>query len=106
MYCNAAIAELLDNAVDEVCLRNNSFYFFFSELVYCLTLLFPQIQNGATFVKIDKIDIAKNNSPALVFQGKLVLNDCQMRCVSNMLFLFFQLKMMALGWIPMESENA
>ncbi|KAL0726121.1 hypothetical protein Bca4012_022214 [Brassica carinata] len=38
-----AIAELLDNAVDE-------------------------IQNGATFVKIDKIDIAKNNSPALVFQ--------------------------------------
>ncbi|KAG2240744.1 hypothetical protein Bca52824_090489 [Brassica carinata] len=38
-----AIAELLDNAVDE-------------------------IQNSATFVKIDKIDIAKDNSPALVFQ--------------------------------------
>ncbi|CAA7035757.1 unnamed protein product [Microthlaspi erraticum] len=38
-----AIAELLDNAVDE-------------------------IQNGATFVKIDKIDIVKDNSPALVFQ--------------------------------------
>ncbi|KAJ4914390.1 compromised recognition of TCV 1 [Raphanus sativus] len=38
-----AIAELLDNAVDE-------------------------IQNGATFVKIDKVDIAKDNSPALVFQ--------------------------------------
>ncbi|CAH2076488.1 unnamed protein product, partial [Thlaspi arvense] len=38
-----AIAELLDNAVDE-------------------------IQNGATFVKIDKIDIAKDHSPALVFQ--------------------------------------
>ncbi|XP_023634531.1 protein MICRORCHIDIA 2-like [Capsella rubella] len=38
-----AIAELLDNAVDE-------------------------IQHGATFVKIDKIDIAKDNSPALVFQ--------------------------------------
>ncbi|KAF8101138.1 hypothetical protein N665_0210s0073 [Sinapis alba] len=38
-----AIAELIDNAVDE-------------------------IQNGATFVKIDKIDIAKDNSPALVFQ--------------------------------------
>ncbi|KAJ0252261.1 hypothetical protein HA466_0130810 [Hirschfeldia incana] len=38
-----AIAELLDNAVDE-------------------------IQNGATFVKIDKIDIAKDNSPALVFR--------------------------------------
>lgn len=72
-----------------------------------MTLLFPQIQNGATFVKIDKIDIAKNNSPALVFQGKLALNDCQMRCVNNMLFLFFfHLKMMALGWIPMESENA
>ena len=65
----------------------------------------PQIQNGATFVKIDKIDIAKNNSPALVFQGTLSLNDCQMRCVNNTLFVF-QLKMMALGWIPMESENA
>ncbi|KAL0739510.1 hypothetical protein Bca4012_015720 [Brassica carinata] len=38
-----AIAELVDNAVDE-------------------------IQNGATFVKIDKIDIVKDNSPALVFQ--------------------------------------
>ncbi|CAN8328006.1 unnamed protein product [Cochlearia groenlandica] len=38
-----AIAELIDNAVDE-------------------------IQNGATFVKIDKIDIVKDNSPALVFK--------------------------------------
>ncbi|KAL1369728.1 hypothetical protein HN51_000100 [Arachis hypogaea] len=37
-----AIAELVDNAVDE-------------------------IQNGATFVKIDKIDIMKDNSPALSF---------------------------------------
>ncbi|XP_054824316.1 protein MICRORCHIDIA 2-like isoform X2 [Prosopis cineraria] len=40
-----AIAELMDNAVDE-------------------------IQNGATFVKIDKLDIMKDNSPAL-----LVLDD-------------------------------
>ncbi|KAJ6774580.1 ZINC FINGER CW-TYPE COILED-COIL DOMAIN PROTEIN 3 [Salix purpurea] len=38
-----AIAELLDNAVDEV-------------------------HNGATFVKVDKIDIMKDNSPALLFQ--------------------------------------
>ncbi|KAJ4714283.1 Protein MICRORCHIDIA like [Melia azedarach] len=38
-----AIAELLDNAVDEV-------------------------QNGATFVKVDKVDIMKDNSPALLFQ--------------------------------------
>nr|AAK26024.1 unknown protein [Arabidopsis thaliana] len=38
-----AIAELLDNAVDE-------------------------IQNGATVVKIDKINIVKDNTPALVFQ--------------------------------------
>ncbi|XP_021603097.1 protein MICRORCHIDIA 2 isoform X2 [Manihot esculenta] len=38
-----AIAELLDNAVDE-------------------------IHNGATFVKVDKIDIMKDNSPALLFQ--------------------------------------
>ncbi|CAN6563234.1 unnamed protein product [Malus baccata var. baccata] len=38
-----AIAELLDNAVDEV-------------------------QNGATFVSVDKIDIVKDNSPALLFQ--------------------------------------
>ncbi|CAL9027171.1 unnamed protein product [Prunus brigantina] len=38
-----AIAELLDNAVDEV-------------------------QNGATFVRVDKIDVVKDNSPALLFQ--------------------------------------
>ncbi|KAK3224238.1 hypothetical protein Dsin_011263 [Dipteronia sinensis] len=38
-----AIAELLDNSVDE-------------------------IQNGATFVKVDKIDIMKDKSPALLFQ--------------------------------------
>ncbi|KAK7386554.1 hypothetical protein VNO78_26883 [Psophocarpus tetragonolobus] len=38
-----AIAELVDNAVDE-------------------------IQNGATFVKIDKLDVMKDNSPALCFQ--------------------------------------
>ncbi|XP_015889908.2 protein MICRORCHIDIA 2 [Ziziphus jujuba] len=38
-----AIAELLDNAVDE-------------------------IHNGATFVKVDKIGVMKDNSPALVFQ--------------------------------------
>ncbi|CAB80300.1 putative protein [Arabidopsis thaliana] len=44
-----AIAELLDNAVDE-------------------------IQNGATVVKIDKINIVKDNTPALVFQGTLPLN--------------------------------
>ncbi|KAL2333755.1 hypothetical protein Fmac_014968 [Flemingia macrophylla] len=37
-----AIAELLDNAVDE-------------------------IQNGATFVRVDKLDIKKDNSPALCF---------------------------------------
>ncbi|KAG6645648.1 hypothetical protein I3843_08G130600 [Carya illinoinensis] len=37
-----AIAELLDNAVDE-------------------------IHNGATFVKVDKIDVMKDNSPALLF---------------------------------------
>ncbi|KAJ7944222.1 MORC family CW-type zinc finger protein 4 isoform X1 [Quillaja saponaria] len=37
-----AIAELLDNAVDE-------------------------IHNGATFVKVDKLDIMKDNSPALLF---------------------------------------
>ncbi|XP_022136619.1 protein MICRORCHIDIA 2-like isoform X2 [Momordica charantia] len=37
-----AIAELLDNAVDEM-------------------------HNGATFVKVDKVDIMKDNSPALLF---------------------------------------
>ncbi|KAH9711180.1 protein MICRORCHIDIA 2 [Citrus sinensis] len=37
-----SIAELLDNAVDEV-------------------------QNGATFVKVDRVNIMKDNSPALVF---------------------------------------
>ncbi|XP_010918978.1 protein MICRORCHIDIA 2 [Elaeis guineensis] len=38
-----AIAELLDNAVDEIC-------------------------NGATFVKVDKINNLKDNSPMLLFQ--------------------------------------
>ncbi|XP_061999825.1 protein MICRORCHIDIA 2-like isoform X1 [Rosa rugosa] len=38
-----AIAELLDNGVDE-------------------------IQNGATFVSVDKIDLKKDNSPALLFR--------------------------------------
>ncbi|KAL0448398.1 UNVERIFIED_CONTAM: protein MICRORCHIDIA 2, partial [Sesamum latifolium] len=38
-----AIAELLDNAVDEIC-------------------------NGATFVKVDRIYNSKDNSPALLFQ--------------------------------------
>ncbi|KAL5557612.1 hypothetical protein UlMin_039848 [Ulmus minor] len=38
-----AIAELLDNAVDE-------------------------IHNGATFLKVDKLDVMKDNSPALLFQ--------------------------------------
>ncbi|GLT39196.1 hypothetical protein SLA2020_134020 [Shorea laevis] len=41
-----AIAELLDNAVDE-------------------------IHHGATFVRVDKIDIRKDNSPALLFQGRV-----------------------------------
>uniref|UniRef100_A0A7N0TEG0 Morc S5 domain-containing protein n=1 Tax=Kalanchoe fedtschenkoi TaxID=63787 RepID=A0A7N0TEG0_KALFE len=38
-----AIAELLDNAVDEIC-------------------------NGATFVKVDKVNIMKDGSPSLLFQ--------------------------------------
>ncbi|XWS33815.1 hypothetical protein CRYUN_Cryun22dG0115200 [Craigia yunnanensis] len=38
-----AIAELMDNAVDE-------------------------IRHGATFIKVDKIDVVKDNSPALLFQ--------------------------------------
>lgn len=38
-----AIAELLDNAVDEIC-------------------------NGATFIKIDKVDVMKDGSPTLLFQ--------------------------------------
>ncbi|XVF59714.1 hypothetical protein PTKIN_Ptkin07bG0298100 [Pterospermum kingtungense] len=38
-----AIAELMDNAVDE-------------------------IHHGATFIKIDKVDVLKDNSPALLFQ--------------------------------------
>ncbi|RWW03500.1 hypothetical protein BHE74_00042620, partial [Ensete ventricosum] len=69
----AAVAELLDNAVDEVCLapftywilRNmplRSTYSQFCCLVY-------QIHNGATFVKVDKINNLKDNSPVLLFQG-------------------------------------
>lgn len=33
------------------------------------SLLFMQIPKGATFVKVDKIDLKKDNSPALVFHG-------------------------------------
>ncbi|KAL5754543.1 hypothetical protein ACOSP7_022763 [Xanthoceras sorbifolium] len=54
-----AIAELLDNSVDE-------------------------IQNGATFVKVDKIDIMKDKSPALVFQddGGGMNPESLRRCMS------------------------
>ena len=31
-----------------------------------------QIHNGATFVKVDKVDIMKDNSPALLFHGILL----------------------------------
>ncbi|OVA06181.1 hypothetical protein BVC80_857g17 [Macleaya cordata] len=54
-----AIAELLDNAVDE-------------------------ISNGATFVKVDKIYNMKDNSPALLFQdnGGGMDPDCMRQCMS------------------------
>ncbi|OVA06180.1 hypothetical protein BVC80_857g16 [Macleaya cordata] len=54
-----AIAELLDNAVDE-------------------------ISNGATFVKVDKIYNMRNNSPALLFQdnGGGMDPDCMRQCMS------------------------
>lgn len=29
----------------------------------------PQVRNGATVVKVDKIDTLKDNSPALLIQG-------------------------------------
>ncbi|XP_057841830.1 protein MICRORCHIDIA 2 isoform X2 [Cryptomeria japonica] len=54
-----AIAELLDNAVDE-------------------------IQNGASFVLVDKIQNANNSSPALLFQddGGGMDPDCMRQCMS------------------------
>ncbi|PIN15799.1 hypothetical protein CDL12_11551 [Handroanthus impetiginosus] len=54
-----AIAELLDNAVDE-------------------------IGNGATFVKVDRIYNAKDNSPALLFQddGSGMDPECMRKCMS------------------------
>ncbi|KAI4381743.1 hypothetical protein MLD38_007789 [Melastoma candidum] len=54
-----AIAELMDNAVDEV-------------------------RNGATFVKVDKIDIGKDKSPALLFQddGSGMDPDGLRKCMS------------------------
>ncbi|KAL3818797.1 hypothetical protein ACJIZ3_004702 [Penstemon smallii] len=54
-----AIAELLDNAVDE-------------------------ISNGATFVKVDRIYNAKDNSPALLFQddGGGMNPECMRKCMS------------------------
>lgn len=54
-----AIAELMDNAVDEIC-------------------------NGATFVKVDKIFNRKDNSPALLFQddGGGMDPECMRKCMS------------------------
>ncbi|XP_065852635.1 protein MICRORCHIDIA 2-like [Euphorbia lathyris] len=54
-----AIAELMDNAVDE-------------------------IHNGATFLKVDKFNIMKDNSPALVFQddGGGMGPDSLRKCMS------------------------
>lgn len=54
-----AIAELLDNAVDE-------------------------IQNGATFIIVDKIQNPRDNSPALLFQdnGGGMDPDCMRQCMS------------------------
>ena len=78
----AAIAELLDNAVDEVCSIFWKLNIFRSKLAefsqfvigiccdgsnYFLTL--SQINNGATFIKVDKSINSKDNSPMLVFQG-------------------------------------
>ncbi|KAE9450353.1 hypothetical protein C3L33_17757, partial [Rhododendron williamsianum] len=54
-----AIAELLDNAVDEIQLT----LFLFLSACLC-----SQICNGATFVKVDRIYNVKDNSPALLFQ--------------------------------------
>ncbi|KAK4417395.1 protein MICRORCHIDIA 2 [Sesamum alatum] len=54
-----AIAELLDNAVDEMC-------------------------NGATFVKVDRIYNSKDNSPALLVQddGGGMDPECMRKCMS------------------------
>ncbi|GMP27284.1 hypothetical protein CsSME_00003343 [Camellia sinensis var. sinensis] len=54
-----AIAELLDNAVDEIC-------------------------NGATFVKVDRIYNVKDNSPALLFldDGGGMDPECIRKCMS------------------------
>ncbi|XP_058074876.1 protein MICRORCHIDIA 2-like isoform X2 [Magnolia sinica] len=54
-----AIAELLDNAVDEIC-------------------------NGATFVKVDRIYNKRDNSPALLFQddGGGMDPECMRQCMS------------------------
>ncbi|XP_077225908.1 protein MICRORCHIDIA 2-like [Tasmannia lanceolata] len=54
-----AIAELLDNAVDEIC-------------------------HGATFVKVDRIYNTRDNSPALLFQdnGGGMDPDCMRQCMS------------------------
>ncbi|KAJ8443644.1 hypothetical protein Cgig2_019626 [Carnegiea gigantea] len=79
-----AIAELLDNAVDEVNYRNSTFLasLHLSELLLItITLKLMRVQrfescdselavipNGATFVKVDKILNVRDNSPALLFR--------------------------------------
>lgn len=65
-----AIAELLDNAVDEVTpidLSNR-----YRELVYMFHYVI-QIQNGATFIKVDKFITPHAGSLALLVQGNLCL---------------------------------
>ncbi|KVH92348.1 Histidine kinase-like ATPase, ATP-binding domain-containing protein [Cynara cardunculus var. scolymus] len=54
-----AIAELLDNAVDEIAK--------IMSLWHWMCLYVSQINNGATFVKVDRIYSKRDNSPALLF---------------------------------------
>lgn len=77
-----------------------------------------QVQNGATFVSVDKIDIAKDNSPALLFQG--VVSVClaitifwnDMWCHEKKrkekleMVVMLSVQMMAVEWIPKVCANA
>lgn len=71
----------------------------------CFMSLCFKVQNGATFVKVDKIDIMKDGSPALLFQGIFCLNASRVASTQRWNIWCF-VQMMAVEWILNVCENA
>jgi len=81
--------------------------------------LYFKIQNGATFIKIDKFDVKKDNSPALCFLGMLSNSKhafyllcnfffCLMLVILNKVLIphLFPMQMMVVEWTLAQFENA